>query len=780
MPEWHPHALEIEQELLGAVLLNNASFSKVDDVVQPEYFYEPVHQHIWQICADLIRSGKLASPLTIKPFLPIDLDLGGVSLSAYIARLAAAATTVTKVRDYALIVRELFAKRLIGETAKEMLPQPDRESAEVASWVVERMDQVIGAQLAESVRGVSIEASVTRAIDAAAMAYQNEGAITGLSYGWRDLDQRTLGAHRGNLIVVAGRPGMGKFQPVHSPVLTPSGWRRMGDLRVGDMVISQDGLRVPITGVFPQGRRDVYRVTFSDGRSTLAGAEHLWEVHSKHWRAPRVIDTVEVMRLLDLVRYRKWLHVPLYNGRGFADTDLPVPPYTLGAWLGDGSAPAGRITKPDREIFDRIVGEGYSLGAPGPTRTVIGLTRDLRKAGVLDLNSWARFIPQAYFTASFEQRLALLNGLVDTDGTVEPSGTIRYCSSSYVLAQDVQRLARSLGGVCKISKKTTTHRDAYILTIRHPEPYLIVTLPRKAARLPRRYQYGDRLKLRIDKVELVGQDECQCISIDHPRGLYVTDDYAVTHNTALAVSMARNFGMSGRKVMIYSAEMVDTELTQRMIADQMFDEGRFFYSQIRSGKFHANVFDRIKDAGQFLATLPIRIEQQPQLTVAQIAARARQMKARSGLDVLVVDHIGLVRASSRYAGNKVYETGEITGSLKAIAKELDIVVIALAQIVRGVDARDDKRPQLSDLRNSGDIEQDADTVLLLYREAYYLSRKEPPAGSAEYILWEQGMNACANRLDVEVAKQRSGPVGPVKLFCDIGANAIRNWQGDFA
>lgn len=460
MSEWKPFALEIEQELIGAILLNNAAWARVEDVLKADYFHEPVHQHIWGICGDLIRAGKLASPLTIKPFLPVDLDLGGVKLSEYIARLAASATTIAKARDLALILRELYAKRVIGETAIEMRPRPDRDSADLATWVVERMDEVIGQQLSESTRAVSMDYSVQRAIDAAATAYQNDGKLLGISYGLSDLDQKTLGAHRGNLIVIAGRPGMGK--------------------------------------------------------------------------------------------------------------------------------------------------------------------------------------------------------------------------------------------------------------------------------------------------------------------------------TALAVSLARNLGIGGYKVMFYSAEMTDVELTQRMIADQMYDDGRFFYSQIRSGKFHPTVFERIKEAGQYLQTLPIRIEQQPRLTVAQIAARARQMKARGGLDAMFVDHIGLVAPSSRYAGNKVHETGEITIGLKALAKELDVPIFALAQIVRGVDSRDDKRPQLSDLRNSGDIEQDADTVMLLYREAYYLTRKEPPVGSAEYIIWEREMSSCANRLDVEIAKQRSGAVGVVKLFCEIGANAIRGWQGDFA
>jgi replicative DNA helicase len=185
-------------------------------------------------------------------------------------------------------------------------------------------------------------------------------------------------------------------------------------------------------------------------------------------------------------------------------------------------------------------------------------------------------------------------------------------------------------------------------------------------------------------------------------------------------------------------------------------------------------FQDIIRVGRELAELPIRIEQQPGLTVSQIGARARQWKRKHGLKALFVDHLGLIRASGRYAGNKVNETGEITMGLKTLAKELGVPVFLLCQINRGVEQREDKRPTLSDLRNSGDIEQDADTVMILYRPAYYHAKKEPHAGSAEFIIWADEMAKFEHRLDVAIEKQRSGPVGTVRLHCDIASNAVRN------
>jgi replicative DNA helicase len=245
--------------------------------------------------------------------------------------------------------------------------------------------------------------------------------------------------------------------------------------------------------------------------------------------------------------------------------------------------------------------------------------------------------------------------------------------------------------------------------------------------------------------------------------------------TAFALSIMRNMAGASHRCLFFSLEMGDVALTTRMISDEIWRPNRrLSYWQISSGKMREERFQEVVDAGRRLAELPIRIEQQPGLTIAQIGARARQYKRRFGLKALFVDHLGLIKPSGRYAGNKVYETGEATMSLKALAKELGIPIFLLAQINRGVEQRDDKRPGLSDLRNSGDIEQDADTVMMLYREAYYLARKEPLAGSAEFIIWSDAMEKVQNRLDVGIEKQRSGPVGNVRLFVDIASNAVRD------
>ena len=449
------HDVGVEQELLGAVLVNNAAFSIADEIVQADHFFEPLHKQIWEVFGSLIRMGKHCSPSTVKTFLPAGVLIGEMTLSQYIAHLAANATTVINAPDFARIIRDLAQRRLMIEVGQELQQSQEQDNLALASWAVDYLDGVVSSQSENSAPAMDMDKAAIRAVDAAAEAYRNHGKPRGISYGLQAVDDRTLGAMPGDLVVVAGRPGMGK--------------------------------------------------------------------------------------------------------------------------------------------------------------------------------------------------------------------------------------------------------------------------------------------------------------------------------TAFALSILRNMAHAGERVLFVSLEMGDVALTTRMISDEMWrPRQRFSYWQISSGRFREEAFQRIADAAKVIGKLPIRIEQQPGLTVAQIGARARQYKRRHGLKVLVIDHLGLVKASGRYAGNKVYETGEITGGLKALAKELGVPVILLCQINRGVEQREDKRPTLSDLRNSGDIEQDADTVMILYRAAYYLAKKEPLAGSAEFIIWSDEMAKVENRLEVAIEKQRSGPVGTVRLFVDIACNAVRD------
>jgi replicative DNA helicase len=229
----------------------------------------------------------------------------------------------------------------------------------------------------------------------------------------------------------------------------------------------------------------------------------------------------------------------------------------------------------------------------------------------------------------------------------------------------------------------------------------------------------------------------------------------------------RQLTVNGGIVGFFSLEMSSEQLATRIIAEQT--EIPSF--RIRRGEIDPAAFDRIAEKAREMENIPLYIDESGGLSIAQLAARARRLKRQRGLDLLVVDYIQLLSGSGRRSDNRVQEVTEITTNLKALAKELNVPVLALSQLSRQVESRDDKRPQLSDLRESGSIEQDADVVMFVFREEYYLGNKEPRPGTPEYEKWQLEMSLVHGLAEVIVGKQRHGPTGTVKL--QFEANVTR-------
>ncbi|MDZ5696280.1 replicative DNA helicase [Chelativorans sp. M5D2P16] len=217
---------------------------------------------------------------------------------------------------------------------------------------------------------------------------------------------------------------------------------------------------------------------------------------------------------------------------------------------------------------------------------------------------------------------------------------------------------------------------------------------------------------------------------------------------------------NGGVVGFFSLEMSSEQLATRIISEQT----EIPSSKIRRGEITEADFEKLVGCAQMMQKIPLFIDQTGGISIAQLAARARRLKRQRGLDVIVIDYVQLMQGTSaRAAQNRVQEITEITTGLKALAKELGVPIIALSQLSRQVESRDDKRPQLSDLRESGSIEQDADVVLFVYREEYYLNNREPKPGSEEHLKWEAEMNEARGKAEVIIAKQRHGPTGAVNL-----------------
>ncbi|MEP0323576.1 replicative DNA helicase [Bauldia litoralis] len=455
-----PQNVDAEQALLGAILVNNDAFYRVSDFLLPEHFFEPVHRSIYQVAGELIRANKVASPVTIKTFLPADLAIGDINLAQYVARLAAEATTILNAEDYGRSIYDLAIRRALIGVGEEMVnvaydAPVDKSPRDQIEDTEKRLYEL--AEFGKSDTGFhAFETALLTAIDMASAAYQRDGHLSGLATGLDDLDRLMGGLQPSDVIILAGRPGMGKTSLATN-------------------------------------------IAFNVAK----------------------------------------------------------------AWKGETQA-------------------------DGTTKTVDG-------------------------------------------------------------------------------------------------------------------------------------------------------------------------GIVG----FFSLEMSSEQLATRIIAEQSGVPS----SDIRRGRITEEQFSHVVAAAREMNRMPLYVDQTGGLAIGQLAARARRLKRQRGLDLLVVDYIQLLQGSSkRNSESRVQEVTEITTQLKSLAKELNVPVVALSQLSRQVENRDDKRPQLSDLRESGSIEQDADVVLFVYREEYYLKNKEPKPGTVEYEQWQDEMSQVHGIAEVLIGKQRHGPTGTVRLL----------------
>jgi hypothetical protein len=375
--------------------------------------------------------------------------------------------------------------------------------------------------------------------------------VLGYPWPWAALTRATGGLQPGDVAAFLARSGVGKAQPLDARVLTPRGWRRMGDLVPGDVVASVDGTPSSVLGVYPQGVRQVYRVSFNDGRSTETCAEHLWRVHSR--ASVDLMTTADVAAALDRGQ-RLW--VDAFDGDFGVDASLPVRPWVLGALLGDGGLTGSTLmfSNADAAVLQRMrdeLAEGpvvlkhysnydYALTVPGGTRGGNPMIAGLRALGLWGLASHEKFVPRQYLEAPRQVREAVLSGLLDTDGHVgRENGSITFTSTSEQLVRDVVCLARSLGAWASMRRRATpryTHNDetrdgrpAYVCGLSGAViAHLITHTERRERALSRD---GRAKRLAFEAVTPTRMTATQCIAVSHSSRLYITDDFIVTHNT---------------------------------------------------------------------------------------------------------------------------------------------------------------------------------------------------------------------------------------------------------
>jgi len=770
-----PHNVEAEESVLGSMLLSKDAIAEVLELLREDDFYRPAHRTVFRSVLDLYGHGDAVDAVTVQEELRRNGALADIGGAPFLHTLVASVPTAANAGYYARIVKEAGVLRRLIDVGTQIVqlgfetPQDTERAVDIAESLVYQVAQGRVTEDYHSLRDV-----LTGTLEAIERLHEDHREITGVPTGFPDLDRLTSGLQPANLVIVAARPAVGKALALDTPLPTPTGWTTMADVAVGDQLLGADGRPTTVVAATDVLHgRPCFEVEFSDGTVVVADAQHQWLTETRAsrksaWAAargynrtrvqrtfPSVKTTEEILATLRCNGTEQRLNHAVVNTRplDLPAQELPLAPYVLGVWLGDGHTAGARITTADPEIVVHLEADGlwvvpgggltYSLRLPGPSvaerSSVQGILRTL---GVLG----DKHIPGAYVRASEAQRRSLLAGLLDTDGTVAPSGVVQFCVTSRRLAEDTRELIVSLGYRCSLTTKlvkgrTAASSTAYTLTFSTTDE--VFRLERKRLLHKERRGPGRTGRRLITAVRPVPSVPVRCVEVDSADHLYLASRSMVpTHNSTLGLDVARHAAVkAGVPTVVFSLEMSKTELVQRL----MCAECTVDMQRLRTGRMEESDWTRLTRSLGKLADAPLFIDDSPGTTMMEIRAKCRRLKQRHGLGLVVVDYLQLMQPSRRFE-NRQQEVSEISRSLKLLAKELEVPVIAISQLSRQTESRSDRRPMLSDLRESGALEQDSDVVLFIYRDELY-DPESPRKGEADLIL----------------AKHRNGPTDTVTV-----------------
>lgn len=737
-----PQDVAAEQCVLGGMLLSKDAIADVVEILRPGDFYRPAHATLFDAILDLYGRGEPADPITVAAALADAGELGRVGGAPYLHTLIASVPTAANAAYYARIVSERAVLRRLVEAGTRIVQLGYGAAAGAGRDVDDVVDLAQQAVYEVTERRISEDFAVLAellqpTLDEIEAVGAQSGVMTGVPTGFTDLDRLLNGLHPGQLIVVAGRPGLGKALALDTPLPTPDGWTTMGEVQAGDQLLGADGRPTTVTHAFDvRYGRPCYEVEFSDGTVIVADAEHLWRTIT-----PGVVTTAQIAAALrhpmaGRIRYAVQNTQPL----SLPDRDdLPVPPYTLGAWLGGGRCEATPVTA-DPEVVAYLEADGcVRRPGSGPPGDVVEVPQLDGAAGVLG----GKHIPTAYLRSPETQRRALLAGLMDTGGTVAPSGDLHLSAASRRLAEDARELIVSLGYPCSVGR-VAEPSAGYTLTFSTADEVFRLERKKLAHKERAGSVAGSR---RIVDVRPVPSVPVRCVTVDSADHLYLAGRSMIpTHNSTASMDFARTAAVKfNLPSAIFSLEMSKVEIVMRLLAA----ESRVPLHVLRSGQLSDDDWTKLARRMGEISEAPLFVDDTPNMNLMEIRAKARRLKQRHELKLVIVDYLQLMTSPKRVESRQ-QEVAELSRGLKLLAKEIECPVVAVSQLNRGPEQRTDKRPQLSDLRESGSIEQDADVVILLHRDDYY-DKESPRAGEADFI----------------IAKHRNGPTDTVTVAAQL-------------
>lgn len=742
-----PHNTDAEEVVLGALLNEQNSYPKVAAMLTVESFYKEEHQLIYGAITELHSENKSVDIITVCNVLRKNSELDRAGKALYVMQLSSRVSTSMHIEEHALILVEKSILRKLIQFSSPISSKcygDDADPITIIHALQKELDIITNGlesgRPADSIKNIAREVME----DVAKNMNLPQGGITGCPTGFTDIDKITGGWQNSDLIIIAARPGMGKLQPLTEPLLTPNGWSLMGDISKGSEVICPvTGSPVKVLNVYPQNELKIYKVAFSDGSWTECCNEHLWKIQADRDRQRgmwRVVDLDWMINkgVLDKRNKSKY-RIPLTAPVQFTPKEIDLDPYILGLLISNGSLSSKKQvtiashTKSVSEIFKHIEGrqprnvnivqrKQYRESKCTKIDFSCKIKPYLERLGLLGLKSREKFVPQEYLYNSIAVRKAILSGLMDGDGSCFASKskkTTNYSTMSIALRDNVIELVKSLGGKAVYC---TDVRDKYKGGVCYN---ISIRLPFNPFGLQYKREIFDSvndtytLTKTIRKIEYLRLDKGQCIEVDSPDHLYITRDYTVTHNTALIVSNTVNSAKDFKKsVAVFSLEMTKKQIVTRMIT-QVLDQYDISTDRLQRGRITQEELAYINQSINGLVSSLIFIDDTPSLTIMDLRAKCWKLKNKHNIDLIIVDYLQLLSAGKAFHGNREQEISYISRQLKVLAKDLNVPVIALSQLSRQVESRADKRPMLSDLRESGSIEADADLVCFIYRPEYY-------------------------------------------------------------
>ncbi len=766
-----PHNLEAEKSVLGSILLDNEVFGALEGTITPEHFYKESHRKIFRVCDRLFRRNEPMDLVTLTEELRQTGELEAVGSVPYLIGLADEVPTAAYAESYAKIVVEKAVLRDLIAASGQIMQTAYDQSLPIEQ-VLDKAEAGIF-ELSSNKRTHAFEGMgtlVTDTFNYINELFNNPDPISGLRTGFRELDVLTAGLQPSTLNVLAARPAMGKCLGKGTKVVMFGGTlKAVEDIRVGDVLMGPDSCPRHVTSL-ARGCEQMVWVRQRHGLDYRVNESHILSL--KRSRNPHKGEVINLS-------VKEWLSKSdkfRSNYKGYKvgiellEKPLSVEPYFLGLWLGDGATHSVRITANDQEVVDYLYEYAerlelrVSVDAHDGRCPSYAITRGQRGGSVEEAKETLqgqlaflgllghKHIPDVYLHNSRRYRLELLAGLIDADGHYlrGQNGPYEITTKLEPLARQIKYLCDSLGYRTSLSSKTATLKrenaepyqcEVYRVRFNGNVDEIPVRVPRKKAA-----NWTDRKDWQVTgiSVEPDKVDDYYGFTL-HGDGLFLLEDMTVTHNTAFALTIGQNVALrEGKTVGIFNLEMSAVQLVTRMLCS----EARVDMSRVRNGQLSERDFQRLADTAGKISEANIFIDDAADMTVMELRSRARRLMAEHDLGLIIIDYLQLMSGSGRsgMGENRQQEISTISRGLKLLARELDIPVIVLSQLSRAVESRPNKRPMLSDLRESGAIEQDADLVMFIYRDEYYDPHSEKQ-GIAEII----------------IGKQRNGPVGTVEL-----------------